>query len=435
MIKERLITLLTALAALGLVFYLFMPQHAESNLPLSLPSSEDRGADGLKGLFQWLQGQHINVISYRKPYTEFKHAAEFTDNGNLLIINLPSPKPISELEWKNLKTWVDKGNTVLILGAAYQHPAWAKMESCFSQIKNLFISFNWTVHNDNDKTDPKTTATKTNNTLKEQLAAFQESYTQLHPQDSQFSRASDHPLLHDINHIDSQVRLDLLSHPWTITTTDSDNLALELLKHHNADNTSTTTAWQLNAHAGRLVFMLTTDVFSNKHLNQADNAQLMLNILQHSLSSSGSVLFDDYHLGLSVIYDADHFFKDPRLHKTLAAIGLFWLFYLIGYSNRLAPVRPVALPLSAADFIQVTTEYFARHLHKRQLAAALVDHLLTDLYQHRRLHDENSLWRWLEQHNQINTQQLALLKKAHSNQAVSLLKLANTITYIRTVTL
>jgi predicted PurR-regulated permease PerM len=93
-IKERLITLLTALAALGLVFFLFIPQHAESNLPLSLPSSEDRGADGLKGLYQWLQSQKIPVLSYRKPYTDLENTAELAINGNLLIINLPSPKPI-----------------------------------------------------------------------------------------------------------------------------------------------------------------------------------------------------------------------------------------------------------------------------------------------------------------------------------------------------
>jgi hypothetical protein len=319
--------------------------------------------------------------------------------------------PISELEWKNLKTWVDKGNTLLVLGAAYQHPAWAKMESCFTQIKNLLSTYNWTLDSEKDKTNQKTANTKISKTFKEQLAAFQETYSQLHPQDSQFSRASEHPLLHDVNRIDSQLRPDLLNQPWTLSTEDSNNLALDLLKYTNANNTPITTAWQLNAHAGRIVFLLTTDVFSNKRLNQADNAQLMHNILQLSLANTGSVLFDDYHFGLSEIYDAEHFFKDPRLHKTLAAIGIFWLFYLIGYSNRLAPVRPATLQLSAADFIQVSAEFFARHLNKRELAAALVEHLLTDLYKQRRLHDENSLWYWLEQHNQINVQQLALLKK------------------------
>ena len=53
--KERLITLLTALAALALVVFLLTPPQPNAQKPVSLPTTEDRGADGLKGLFTWLQ--------------------------------------------------------------------------------------------------------------------------------------------------------------------------------------------------------------------------------------------------------------------------------------------------------------------------------------------------------------------------------------------
>jgi hypothetical protein len=153
------------------------------------------------------------------------------------------------------------------------------------------------------------------------------------------------------------------------------------------------------------------------------------------LAPEGRVLFDDYHFGLSELYDPENFFKDPRLHKTLGFLFVLWLFYLIGHTTRLAPVRIPAARLSAGDFIEVTAGFFARRLNRRLLAEALVKHLLTDICQRRRLRGEAEAWRWLAQHGRVTEAQLQQLKQTRSNRRLSLQRLANTIIYIRTVTL
>jgi hypothetical protein len=193
--------------------------------------------------------------------------------------------------------------------------------------------------------------------------------------------------------------------------------------------------WQMKAGNGQIILMLTPDIFSNHQLNDANNAQFFVNVLNQALSPQGKVLFDDYHFGLSELYDPQNFFKDPRLHKTLLCLGLLWGFYVVGYSPRLAPIRLKGGKLSLLDFTDTTASFFARRVGKRQLAEALVKHLLMDICQRRHLVGEDQALLWLSQHRKIKSQQLALLKLALEKQRLSLPILTNTLIDIRTTLL
>lgn len=429
--KERFMTLLTALAALALVIFLFSPPRSQQK-PVSLPTSEDRGPDGLKGLYSWLGREGLAVVSFRKRFTDLRTERGLPEQGNVLIVSMPAPTEIRGAEWSALSSWLDQGNTLIVLGAVYQHPAWVAAGDCFCGIQEFLSWYDWTLEAESGKSQAAAADVEAGKTLRGTIEALQAGVKEAVPQPNQLLAQSGHPLLQGVRTLDTQTRADLLKQPWTLSAGGKHSLALRLLGLAEGNLAS---AWQLNAGSGRIVLLLTPDLFSNSRLGRADNARFIGNLLDQSLAPDGRLLFDDYHFGLSELYDPEHFFKDERLHNTLACLGIFWLLYLIGYTTRLAPVRPPIIQLSSRDFIQVTAEFFARRLTKAVLAEALVKHLLADIHHRRRLRDEAEVWHWLAQHGRVTGEQLRLLKKALNGQRISLFRLSNTITYIRTVTL
>ncbi len=430
--RERLITLLTGLSALAIMYVLFSSQHQNLNKPISLPTSEDRGSDGLKGLFSWLQREQISVLSLRKPLSQLNRDLSIPPGGNVLILSLPLPAKLMANEQQDLVTWVEKGNTLMILGAAYLHPPWAKLDNCFCDAKGILEHFHWTLSKPEDQDNKKPHKTKQTDTFKNKINNFREALKQQLPQDSQFVSASAASVLVGIELVNTATQADLLKQPWNLSTNTDENQGQVLLKTIDSGLPG---AWQMKAGAGRIVLFMTADLFSNARLAYAGNAGLLSNLVGQTLAPNAKVIFDDFHFGLSELYNPNHFFKDPRLHQSLAGLGILWLFYLIGYSTRLAPVRIAAGKLSAKDYIDVTANFFARRINKRQLAEALVKHLLTDISISRRLNSEAETWQWLAKHSRISEKQLELLKQAQAKQTISLLRLSNTINYIRTVTL
>lgn len=427
--KERLTTLLTALAALALVIFLLSPHRQDTQKPVSLPTTEDRGMDGLKGLFSWLQREGLSVVSFRKRYTDLDKGSAMPERGNVLIVSMPVPREVRETEWSALSLWLDKGNTLIVLGAVYLHPPWAVAEDCFCDIKAFLSWYDWTLDGEDKLKSPEADAAKT---LQGTISALQAGVKAYLPEESQLLAQSAHPLLRGVHTLQTRTQAELLKKRWLLTSSGRDNLSLRLLRLNDTDITA---GWQMNAGAGRIVLLLSPDLFSNSQLGHADNARFLGNLLGQSLAADGHVLFDDYHFGLSALYDPEHFFKDERLHKTLGCLGVFWLLYVAGYTTRLAPVRQAGAKLSTQDFIKVTAEFFARRLSKPLLAEALVRHLLADIQYQRRLRSEAEVWHWLEQHSRVTKEHRGLLKQALSQQRLSLLRLSNTITYIRTVTL
>ena len=430
--KERLITLATAVAALLLVIFLLSPHRQNGQQPVSFPTTEDRGTDGLKGLFTWLHREQIAVVSFRKRYTELLRDQSLPKHGNVLIVSMPAPKEIKASEWSALSRWLEKGNSLIILGAVYYHPTWAKSEDCFCDVKKLLSQYRWTLQGQDENKNAQQPPKNETKGLGESISALRANLQGFLPQISQFSAMSGHPLLKDVATVEAQTTPQLLKNHWTLRSDNTDNLALRLL---SLTDQGAIVAWQMNANTGQILLMLVPDAFSNSRLNHADNARFLNNLLNQSLTPDGRVLFDDYHFGLSELYDPEHFFKDKRLHQTIACLALFWLFYLIGYSTRLAPVRIPTPKLATLDFIEVMAGFFARRTNQRLIAEALVKHLLADIGRHRHLVSEAEVLNWLEQHSQVSPKQLSELKQALLKQRLSLIRLTNILIHIRTVTL
>lgn len=430
--KERLITLLTALAALGLTIFLLAPPQPPVE-PISLPTTEDRGSEGLKGVYSWLHREQLPLVSLRNRYTELYKSAVKAQRGNVLVISMPAPKEISDAEWRALKLWISKGNSLLILGAVYYRPAWAGEENCFCDVKKFLRGFAWLL--DYESLEPESDGRDDiaqKKTFKEKIEAMQANVKSHIPVQDKLATFSKHPLLQNVRQLETQTTAELLRKKWTLAATNADNLALALLKRSDAKLSA---FWQIKAGEGQVFLSLAPDLFSNTRLNHADNARFLINLLDQALAKDGTLIFDDYHFGLSELYDPEHFFQDSRLHRTLGFLGLLWLLYVIGYTDRLAPVRAASLKLSIGDFVAGTAGFFARRLKKRALAAELVSHLLLDIRMTRKLRDEEQAWHWLEQHAQITSGQLSLLKRAKLQRRVSLMQLADAVAHIRTVTL
>lgn len=460
--KDRLFTFALAVAALVAVVFLLSP--SEKQQLISVPSTEDSGRDGLKGLLVWLQREQVPSSSFRQPYTALLQHPDQAASGNVLLMSLPSHKDISRAEWAALAKWLAKGNTVLVMAAAYQYPAWSMYRDCFCKINSLLSLQHWRLaregrkdakadeEDEEDEDDnaadhapvapaeplpPKAPPVKPES-AKPKPETFQGVVNQVRDAISAALKPQTLvplpgvPWLADLHGAEADTAAKLLERPWQLASDSPDNLALRLL---TLQGTDTTVAWQISAGQGQILLVLTPDLFSNRLLNHADNARLFDHLLAQTLAPGGQVLFDDYHFGLSALYDPQHFFSDSRLHQSLLCLGLLWLLYVLGYTNRLAPVRSRTPALSAQDFIIVTAEFFARRLPPRQLAHALVKHLLQDVCQQRHLPDEAAALAWLGQHSRISAGQLAALKQAYAGQRLALIPLTHTLTYIRTVTL
>lgn len=403
----------------------------KSEMPRSLPSSQDRGNAGLKGLFSWLQQQGLPVVSFRKRFDHLRRNPTMPERGNVLILSLPVQKEILQSEWSALSNWIDQGNTLLILASVYSKAAWQKDDECICEVKKFLQRFYaWKLRA--GERPPDEEVQLDTNTLKGSIDAIKAGIEAHTPYSGQLAPRSAHSLLAGVEQVESDLTPYLLADDWSLTSHSENNLALELLE---IPEQKSPTLWLMNANAGQIILSLTSDLFSNARLNQADNAQFFVNLLSRSLSAQGWLLFDDYHFGLSDLYDPDRFFSDSRLHWTIAGLFLFWLFYVVGYTERLAPVRAESKRLSAHDSLEVLSGFLARRLDKRLLAEELVKHLIEDLARRRRFRDEQEVWKWLERQNRVGKDQLELLTAARKQQKVPIKSLTDTISSLRTLLL
>ena len=119
-------------------------------------------------------------------------------------------------------------------------------------------------------------------------------------------------------------------------------------------------------------------IFTNKMLAQANNADLVANIVAAQLGRHGHVIFDDMHQGATSVYDADAFFGDPRLHATFWWIIALWFVWVLG-STRLPPPAARPPPVRERGFIDATGNFFARVIGRKGAASAPVRQLLQRL--------------------------------------------------------
>ena len=83
-------------------------------------------------------------------------------------------------------------------------------------------------------------------------------------------------------------------------------------------------------------------------------------------------IFDDFHHGLSNLYDTRALWADPRLWWSLLALLIFWLAYVAFFNARLGPASVAATVVSNAAFTERTSRLYARHTPTEQVNRALI---------------------------------------------------------------
>jgi hypothetical protein len=189
--------------------------------------------------------------------------------------------------------------------------------------------------------------------------------------------------------------------------------------------------WVRPAGSGTIIISAFSSLFSNRALGLADNARLLANIVSASLGTNGSVLFDDAHQGLTAVYDPAKFYRDPRLYATLGVLLAVWLAWVLG-GTRLRPSSVRAAAPREAELVRLTGRFLARVLRPAAAARRLFEHFCLRL---QRLSgcrlDEGPPWDWLENHPRLSRDEVRQLRTwyadAYSERRVPLQRLHNLI--------
>lgn len=429
--KERLITLLGAVLAFYILFRLLFPSITLQSETLSSPTSDDRGKYGLAGLYQWLEKTKVPTLSLRERYDTLSEHPQLAARDNLLVITLPYQLNPQAHELEKLKTWVARGNHVLLLIAMSDWPKWADrdMESSITELLDSFGLQLAEADNEADMSDTRPDADASrDDTVSADLAQLR------HPssESRKLVPAAHHPLLDEVQ----QVQATWLSSEglhWHLQGSQQARSALVLLR----DELSQTPALWLGFHAkGNVLITRHSDLFANASLGLADNAKLFRNIAQHFVGAQGKVIFDDMHQGLSTIYDPEAFFRDPRLHHTLWFLLALWILYVLGHSNRFGQLRQDKPSRQIRDHVQAIGDLFARRLHSSAAALRYAQHFFNEV---RAIHglplNGQPVWEQLGQHPAISPvllQRARLLhQRALQQKRVNLIRFVNTLITMR----
>ncbi len=443
--RDRLISLLSAAATLLLVIILLTPA-TPPQIPPSLPSSLDRGRQGLAGLKAWLDHNQIANQGLQAYYDRLLDDADLPARGNLLISSAPALVPAREQELYSLLNWLAQGNSILLLSAWSDEPPWTQLANRDTDediLDRLGFAFEDDDAEDTEDATDATDATDANDTAPAAdatAAPDQASPSDLLRQISKQLAAHEAQqiLLTPVALLSSAVRqvsareVPAAVGKVVLQGVDTQRSLLVVLR----DARQQPALWLTRIGNGQLWASRFADLFGNITLGEQDNAALLAEIISHSLGEGGKVIFDDMHFGVSALYDPRAFFADSRLHRTLGFILAFWLLYVAGRSNRFAPLHAAARTPPQPDFARAVGGFFARTLSPQAAAAALFRHFFNDLREHYKLpRNGEPVWELLQHHPRIEDRTLNWLQRQYGglsgNQRCNLPKLRNTLLTLR----
>jgi hypothetical protein len=405
--KERLVTLALALAALLCFYLLFFPKPSAQG-EQTLPVSSESGVDGYLGAWRWLQAEHIPLASLRYRYDRLT-AAELSvaGGGNVLITTLPQRLPYQLSEWQALERWIKDGNTLLVMAALDDTPQWSLGGSVDSRMTLQRISH---LH---------FSAAADTATLKQWPA----------PQPVGFVAQGQHPLLQGVHAV--QAISELPASQWRAHSTDQ-SLPLAIARKLGSTQS---VMWLKTQGHGQIIVCAFATPFSNRELDQADNALLLSNIIAWSRRERGRVIFDDAHQGLVDFYDAARFFGDPRLHRTLWWIVLLWLLFVLGPQR----MRRTADGWHAVDetaLIEASGRFFSVAVDAADARRELFSNFFNVLRRRLGLPDNGEpVWEWLDERAPLSAQQRrelhALYARVCAGERMNLKRLHNYLTTVQ----
>jgi hypothetical protein len=347
--NDRLVTLLGALASLLILFLLlYTPKQGPVT---SLPTSEQQGSNGYLGLKRWLDYSGVATVSYRQRMLALTEDAELADSGNVMISTMPHFQPFSERELLELNLWLSRGNTLLLLAALDDSPAWILTMNTMSFLDEITALTGLTFD----------TVTDEEGEVLLLGELFEESELSIEP-------VADHPLMTGVHAL--QGVSDSATSIWRPSLFEDSPFIAQLATE---TGTGTGAIWQLPVGEGFIILGASGSLLSNRMLDKADNARFFTNLLAYHLGPTGAFIFDDMHQGLTDAYDPDAFFADNRLHVSLWFVLGFWLIYLLGTSSRLHPVTDRAVPPRQSDLVRAVGGFMTRKLGRADAGRLLVE--------------------------------------------------------------
>lgn len=403
--RDRLLTLGGGLLALYLVIILLAPKTQPDFA--SYPRTADTGRHGLSILSEWLAHENLPGMVLRKRLDELVNDPGLPEQGNLLVMHLPLYHPMrdNELDW--LRGWLAQGNTLLLLAAHSDYPEWAAIrdfEDLAYRYRVLFeLGFDiepgdtFGVDDKDDKDvsvfDPFNLpgpATRTDFTL---------------------VASHDSSLLQDVRQLEVSGQ-PYGAHNWKLEARESYRSTLPLL---NEKDSASPAVWQVRIGQGTAIVSRFAGLLGNDTLTRADNAQFVMNLFSLYRTEQGVVIFDDMHQGASDLYDPQAFYADSRLHATLWFLFGFWLLYLVGRSNRIAPPATTRMTMHAVDFVRAVGGLFARRLSRHTAAQAMFKHFFNDIRaQYGRAQNGEPAWDILERAPRVPPRDIRKLRKYYA---------------------
>jgi hypothetical protein len=438
-VSERLTTLGLALAALLLFLTLFVRGGAFDNRTVPAPTSIERGDNGLLGAMSWLREEGVRTVSLRERFGSLAKRHDLAAAGNLLIVTLPAVTSFRNDEAVALDQWIRNGNTVLVLAAISDRPAWARERGVVEKDLQLLtgVELELVRTRDHSRAKPplpapgsgtgKGNATPTqehdSETTSERIVEAAQVLAK--PQRTTLVPNRPHRFLDNVH--TAYAYSDYPPRTWNVRVP-RDGFLLSLA---HVSESGEAALWILPDGSGTVIVSGFGSVFSNRALGDVDNARLLANIVSATVAPTGAVLFDDEHQGLSATYDPAKFYRDRRLYATLGCLALIWLVWVLG-GTRLRMPPPRATALREEDLVRTTGTFLARVLRPAAAARRMFELFFLRLRSSlRAAPDSTSPWEWLEHQPQVARSDITQLREwyadAYSDRRVPLVRLHNLI--------
>jgi hypothetical protein len=444
--RDRAISAVLAIIAVLLALGVLMPNNDQAQT--SMPSSQDRGEQGLAVIYHWLEARKFPVKSFRQRW--YTLLADY-QTGHVLISHAPyRVQNVQSGAWSNasngyldarekrgLLRWVAAGNTVVFaidaLDAAGQtQEARSSSRSdipLFDVLDGVGFALNGS-------------ATESDQITEESIAAASSATIDASVDPAKLRPQALHRLQFRENATSSWQNLESMAweaqakHTLALqAVTDycqSDDFATDLdtneasaadcpsplvskpLAILQSARDESAAGWYLPFGRGGFVVLGYGSVWRNPNINALGSAAFAENLLSQHLKPGGKVLFDDYRYGLSDLYDPQALKRDPRLYKSLALAALLWLIYALARHRRLLPAKLRSKKLSAAGFATRIAELYARHLSPKEQTTAIMDDFYAQAARHLGLDARNPtlIWTRLHAHAHMDATDISALQMA-----------------------
>ena len=424
--RERMITLACALGALVIFATLFLHGGELERQAATPPTTLERAGDGLLGAMSWLEGEGIRAVSLRERFDTLARRRDLPPAGNLLIVTTPAVTAFRLSETQALDRWVRAGNTLLVLAALSDRPAWAAGGFVHGDL-SMMTGLDFVQRQQQSRAASGVPPVGSDKSARAADARVQSLFSHLDkPLASTLVPNSPHPYF---NGVGSAVALsDYVPQIWDVKVPRA-GFVLSLAHQREWGEG---VLWVRPAGSGTIIVSAFGSLFSNRALGLADNARLLADIVSASLGPAGAVLFDDEHQGLGVAYDPAKFYRDPRLYETLGVLAAVWFAWVLGATRLRLPVNRVAAPREA-ELVRATGGFLARVLRPTAAARRMFEHFFRRLQAQARrgAQRDGPPWDWLEQHPRLKRADVAQLREwygdAYSDRRVSLTRLHNLI--------